>query len=115
MSSTRIIVGYLLESVTKADLVLDGNGTAIFTQSGATARRFEKEVEAGQIGINVPIPVVCFVSHSRNCLMAFQPLPMFAWSGNKGSILGGASLYGKGALINTWLGCTNLLLLDRRY
>lgn len=38
---------------------VDGNGTAIFTQSGATARRFEKEVEAGQIGINVPIPVVC--------------------------------------------------------
>jgi malonate-semialdehyde dehydrogenase (acetylating)/methylmalonate-semialdehyde dehydrogenase len=32
-----------------------GNGTAIFTQSGATARKFEKEVEVGQIGINVPI------------------------------------------------------------
>ncbi|KAM0788361.1 hypothetical protein ACM66B_001501 [Microbotryomycetes sp. NB124-2] len=57
-----------------------GNGTAIFTQSGATARKFEKEVEAGQIGINVPIPV---------------PLPMFAWSGNKGSVLGPMSLYGK--------------------
>ena len=36
----------------------DGNGTAIFTQSGATARKFEKEVDAGQIGINVPIPVL---------------------------------------------------------
>lgn len=57
-----------------------GNGTAIFTQSGATARKFEKEVDAGQIGINVPIPV---------------PLPMFAWSGNKGSVLGQTSLYGK--------------------
>lgn len=57
-----------------------GNGTSIFTQDGATARKFERTVEAGQIGINVPIPV---------------PLPMFAWSGNKGSILGGASLYGK--------------------
>lgn len=34
-----------------------GNGTAIFTQSGATARKFESEVEVGQIGINVPIPV----------------------------------------------------------
>ena len=32
-----------------------GNGAAIFTQSGATARKFEKTVEAGQIGINVPI------------------------------------------------------------
>jgi len=56
-----------------------GNGTAIFTASGATARKFEKAVEAGQIGINVPIPV---------------PLPMFAWSGNKASVLGGHSLYG---------------------
>lgn len=45
-----------------------GNGTAIFTQSGATARKFEREVEVGQVGINVPIPV---------------PLPMFSWSGNK--------------------------------
>ncbi|KZP02465.1 Aldedh-domain-containing protein [Athelia psychrophila] len=45
-----------------------GNGTAIFTQSGATARKFESEVEVGQIGINVPIPV---------------PLPFFSWSGNK--------------------------------
>jgi malonate-semialdehyde dehydrogenase (acetylating) / methylmalonate-semialdehyde dehydrogenase len=49
-----------------------GNGAAIFTQSGATARKFETEVNAGQIGINVPIPV---------------PLPMFSWSGNKVRIL----------------------------
>jgi malonate-semialdehyde dehydrogenase (acetylating) / methylmalonate-semialdehyde dehydrogenase len=49
-----------------------GNGTAIFTQSGATARKFEKEVNVGQIGINVPIPV---------------PLPMFSWSGNKVPLL----------------------------
>jgi malonate-semialdehyde dehydrogenase (acetylating)/methylmalonate-semialdehyde dehydrogenase len=45
-----------------------GNGTAIFTQSGATARKFEHDVNIGQIGINIPIPV---------------PLPMFSWSGNK--------------------------------
>lgn len=32
-----------------------GNGTAIFTQSGATARKFERTIEAGQIGINTPI------------------------------------------------------------
>ena len=32
-----------------------GNGAAIFTQSGATARKFERTIEAGQIGINVPI------------------------------------------------------------
>jgi malonate-semialdehyde dehydrogenase (acetylating)/methylmalonate-semialdehyde dehydrogenase len=34
-----------------------GNGTAIFTRSGATAGRFQHEIEAGQVGINVPIPV----------------------------------------------------------
>lgn len=60
-----------------------GNGTAIFTQSGATARKFEHEVEVGQIGINVPIPV---------------PLPMFSWSGNKGSFLGDISFYGKSSI-----------------
>lgn len=58
-----------------------GNGAAIFTQSGATARRFESEVNVGQIGVNVPIPV---------------PLPMFSWSGNKGSVLGDIGFYGKG-------------------
>merc|ERR1719189_3232364 len=34
-----------------------GNGTAVFTNNGATARKFTNEIEAGQIGINVPIPV----------------------------------------------------------
>ncbi|KZW02686.1 Methylmalonate-semialdehyde dehydrogenase [Exidia glandulosa HHB12029] len=57
-----------------------GNGTAIFTQSGATARKFEHETNVGQVGINVPIPV---------------PLPMFSWSGNKGSVLGDLGFYGK--------------------
>ncbi|KAG8785384.1 hypothetical protein FRC19_009911 [Serendipita sp. 401] len=60
-----------------------GNGTAIFTQGGANARKFENEVNVGQIGINVPIPV---------------PLPMFSWSGNKGSFLGDVSFYGKNGL-----------------
>ncbi|KAJ3987739.1 methylmalonate-semialdehyde dehydrogenase [Lentinula detonsa] len=60
-----------------------GNGAAIFTQSGATARKFEADVNVGQIGINVPIPV---------------PLPMFAWSGNKGSVLGDIGFYGKSGI-----------------
>jgi malonate-semialdehyde dehydrogenase (acetylating)/methylmalonate-semialdehyde dehydrogenase len=34
-----------------------GNGTAIFTRSGAAARRFQNEIEVGMVGINVPIPV----------------------------------------------------------
>jgi len=62
-----------------------GNGTAIFTRSGATAGRFQKEIEAGQVGINVPIPV---------------PLPMFSFTGNKKSIAGGGvnTFYGKSGI-----------------
>jgi len=60
-----------------------GNGTAIFTQSGATARKYEREVNVGQVGINVPIPV---------------PLPMFSWSGNKASALGDIPFYGRGGI-----------------
>ncbi|KAM6498429.1 methylmalonate-semialdehyde dehydrogenase [Amanita muscaria] len=60
-----------------------GNGAAIYTQSGSTARKFETEVNVGQIGINVAIPV---------------PLPMFSWSGNKGSVLGDIGFYGKSGI-----------------
>lgn len=57
-----------------------GNGTAIFTTSGATARKFQHEVDVGQVGINVPIPV---------------PLPMFAFTGSRASIRGDINFYGK--------------------
>jgi len=59
-----------------------GNGTAIFTKSGATAETYRRKIEAGQIGINVPIPV---------------PLPMFSFTGNKKSIAGGgaSTFYGR--------------------
>ena len=58
-----------------------GNGTAIFTNNGATARKFMHEIQAGQVGINVPIPV---------------PLPMFSFTGNKASYVGsGHNFYGK--------------------
>ena len=60
-----------------------GNGTAIFTRSGAAARKFTMEVDVGQIGINLPIPV---------------PLPMFSFTGSRGSILGDHNFYGKGAV-----------------
>ncbi|PWY89923.1 Methylmalonate-semialdehyde dehydrogenase [Aspergillus heteromorphus CBS 117.55] len=62
-----------------------GNGAVIFTQSGSSATHFQKNIEAGQIGINVPIPV---------------PLPMFSFTGNKRSV-GGTGLlnfYGKDGL-----------------
>lgn len=57
-----------------------GNGTAIFTRSGSAARKFQNEIECGQIGINLPIPV---------------PLPMFSFTGNKKSFYGDLNFYGK--------------------
>jgi malonate-semialdehyde dehydrogenase (acetylating)/methylmalonate-semialdehyde dehydrogenase len=62
-----------------------GNGASIFTRSGATAGRFQREIEPGQVGINVPIPV---------------PLPMFSFTGNKKSVAGGGAntFYGKSGL-----------------
>jgi malonate-semialdehyde dehydrogenase (acetylating)/methylmalonate-semialdehyde dehydrogenase len=62
-----------------------GNGTAIFTKSGANAQAFQKRIEAGQVGINVPIPV---------------PLPFLSFTGNKKSIAGGGAntFYGKAGL-----------------
>lgn len=57
-----------------------GNGTAIFTNSGSAARKFQSEIDVGQIGINVPIPV---------------PLPMFSFTGSRGSIMGDLNFYGK--------------------
>jgi hypothetical protein len=50
-----------------------GNGTAIFTRSGSTATRFQKEVEAGQIGINVPIPVPVSSPLSFLCRVPLHP------------------------------------------
>ncbi|XP_041070583.1 methylmalonate-semialdehyde dehydrogenase [acylating], mitochondrial isoform X1 [Carcharodon carcharias] len=57
-----------------------GNGTAIFTTNGATARKFTHHVDVGQIGVNVPIPV---------------PLPMFSFTGSRGSFRGDTNFYGK--------------------
>lgn len=58
----------------------NGNGTAIFTRSGGVARRFQEEIDVGQVGINVPIPV---------------PVPLFSFSGSRGSKLGDLGPYGK--------------------
>lgn len=57
-----------------------GNGCAIFTKSGASARKFQRDIECGQIGINVPIPV---------------PLACFSFTGNKASFRGDLNFYGK--------------------
>ena len=58
----------------------NGNGTAIFTRSGAAARHFQEEIDVGQVGINVPIPV---------------PVPLFSFSGSRASKLGDLGPYGK--------------------
>ena len=60
-----------------------GNGTGIFTQSGAVARKFQNDIDVGQVGINVPIPV---------------PVPFFSFTGSRGSKLGDLGPYGKQAV-----------------
>src|ERR1700733_13646144 len=60
-----------------------GNGTGIFTQSGAVARKFQNEIDVEQVGINVPIPV---------------PVPYFSFTGSRGSKLGDLGPYGKQAV-----------------
>jgi malonate-semialdehyde dehydrogenase (acetylating)/methylmalonate-semialdehyde dehydrogenase len=57
-----------------------GNGVGIFTQSGAAARKFQSEIDVGQVGINIPIPV---------------PVPTFSFTGSRGSKLGDLGPYGK--------------------
>jgi malonate-semialdehyde dehydrogenase (acetylating)/methylmalonate-semialdehyde dehydrogenase len=56
-----------------------GNGTALFTNDGALARRFQNEVEAGMVGINVPIPV---------------PAAAYSFGGWKASLFGDTHAYG---------------------
>lgn len=57
-----------------------GNGTAIFTNDGGAARRFQREVEVGMIGVNVPIPV---------------PVSYFSFGGWKQSLFGDSRAHGE--------------------
>ena len=57
-----------------------GNGTAIFTNDGGAARRFQNEVEVGMIGINVPIPV---------------PMAYYSFGGWKNSLFGDTHAHGQ--------------------
>ena len=61
----------------------NGNGTSIFTNSGWVARRFETDIDVGQIGINVPIPV---------------PVAYFSFTGSRASKLGDLGPNGKQAI-----------------
>jgi malonate-semialdehyde dehydrogenase (acetylating)/methylmalonate-semialdehyde dehydrogenase len=56
-----------------------GNGTAIFTNDGGAARRFQREVQIGMVGINVPIPV---------------PVAYYSFGGWKDSLFGDSKAYG---------------------
>jgi malonate-semialdehyde dehydrogenase (acetylating)/methylmalonate-semialdehyde dehydrogenase len=56
-----------------------GNGVALFTRDGGAARRFEREIEIGMVGINVPIPV---------------PVAWYSFGGWKSSLFGDAPIYG---------------------
>jgi malonate-semialdehyde dehydrogenase (acetylating)/methylmalonate-semialdehyde dehydrogenase len=56
-----------------------GNGVALFTRDGGAARRFELEVQAGMVGINVPIPV---------------PVAYHSFGGWKASLFGDTAMYG---------------------
>jgi malonate-semialdehyde dehydrogenase (acetylating)/methylmalonate-semialdehyde dehydrogenase len=57
-----------------------GNGTAIFTNDGGAARRFQREVQVGMIGINVPIPV---------------PVAYYSFGGWKASMFGDTKAHGQ--------------------
>jgi malonate-semialdehyde dehydrogenase (acetylating)/methylmalonate-semialdehyde dehydrogenase len=57
-----------------------GNGTALFTNDGGAARRFQHEVEVGMVGINVPIPV---------------PVAYYSFGGWKSSLFGDSHAYGE--------------------
>ncbi|HJM99463.1 MAG TPA: aldehyde dehydrogenase family protein, partial [Acidimicrobiales bacterium] len=56
-----------------------GNGVALFTRDGGTARRFQKDVQAGMVGINVPIPV---------------PVGYHSFGGWNDSLFGDTAMYG---------------------
>ncbi|MGD9960624.1 CoA-acylating methylmalonate-semialdehyde dehydrogenase [Nocardioides sp.] len=56
-----------------------GNGTAIFTNDGGAARRFQNEVEVGMVGINVPVPV---------------PVSYYSFGGWKNSLFGDTHAHG---------------------
>jgi malonate-semialdehyde dehydrogenase (acetylating)/methylmalonate-semialdehyde dehydrogenase len=56
-----------------------GNGTAIFTRDGGAARRFQFDVQAGMVGINVPVPV---------------PVAYYSFGGWKASLFGDRHIYG---------------------
>ncbi len=72
-------VGTFDEAVALVNTNPYGNGVALFTRDGGAARRFEREIEVGMVGINVPIPV---------------PVAAHSFGGWKASLFGDSPIYG---------------------
>ena len=71
--------GSLEEAIALVNANPYGNGTAIFTNSGGAARRFEEEIQVGMVGVNVPIPV---------------PMAFYSFGGWKASLFGDLHVHG---------------------
>jgi len=78
-----VLVVLRVDSLEKAIEIINSNpyanGTAIFTESGGAARRFENEVQVGMVGVNVPIPV---------------PVAFYSFGGWKSSLFGDLHVHG---------------------
>ena len=72
-------VGTLAEAVALINANPYGNGVAIFTRDGGAARRFQRSVNVGMVGVNVPIPV---------------PVASHSFGGWKSSLFGDSPIYG---------------------
>ena len=79
-----VCVDTLEEAVEFVNRNPNGNGVAVFTQSGGNARYFQNNIDVGQIGINIPIPV---------------PVAWFSFTGSRASKLGDLGPNGKQALL----------------
>jgi malonate-semialdehyde dehydrogenase (acetylating) / methylmalonate-semialdehyde dehydrogenase len=71
--------GSLDQAIDRIDANPYGNGTALFTGSGEAARRFQREVKVGMIGIDVPVPV---------------PMSYYSFGGWKDSLIGDSPVHG---------------------
>lgn len=78
-----VCVDTLEEAVEFINQNPNGNGVAVFTQDGGSARYFQNMIDVGQIGINIPIPV---------------PVAWFSFTGSRGSKLGDLGPNGKQAV-----------------
>lgn len=75
-----IRVNHLDDAISLVNQCRYANGSAIYTSNGNTARRYSSEIEAGMVGINVPIPV---------------PMAFHSFGGWKSSLLGDTHIHGK--------------------